>query len=140
MALIVDAGALYAQADPKDSHHAGAVEVLSAEPETLVASCFAVAEADHLVLARLGEQAESLFLRDLAEGTYLVECLSQAELADVWDLARKYRKLQPGLADLSAVVLARRYRTRRLLTFDERTFRPIVPLQGGHFTILPADR
>jgi uncharacterized protein len=139
LALIVDAGALYAQADPRDAHHAGAVEVLSAEPETLVASCFAAAEADHLILTRLGPDAESLFLRDLADGTYVVECLTQAELGAAWNLANRYRGVAPGLADLSAVVLARRYRTRRLLTFDERTFRLIVPLQGGHFTILPAD-
>lgn len=32
-----------------------------------------------------------------------------------------------------------RYRTRRLLTFNERDFRAIAPLQGGAFTVLPAD-
>ena len=36
--------------------------------------------------------------------------------------------------------LAERYATRRLLTFDERAFRSVPPLQGGSFTILPADQ
>jgi predicted nucleic acid-binding protein len=45
-----------------------------------------------------------------------------------------------GHADASVAVLAARFGTRRILTFDERHFRAITPLQGGHFTILPADR
>jgi hypothetical protein len=36
-------------------------------------------------------------------------------------------------------VLARRYRSRRIITFDERAFRTVAPLQGGSFTVLPAD-
>ncbi len=44
-----------------------------------------------------------------------------------------------GVADASIVVLAARYRTTRLLTFDERHFRAIKPLHGEAFTLLPAD-
>jgi len=36
-------------------------------------------------------------------------------------------------------VLARRYSTTRIVTFDERAFRTVVPLHGGTFTVLPAD-
>lgn len=45
--------------------------------------------------------------------------------------------LNLGLADLSVVVLAHRFRTRRLLTFGERDFRAVTPLSGGSFTLLP---
>lgn len=31
-------------------------------------------------------------------------------------------------------------RTTRIVSFDERRFRTVTPLQGGAFTILPADR
>jgi len=55
-------------------------------------------------------------------------------------VARRYRDLELGLADASLVVLAERFQTRRLLTFDERDFRSVSPLQGGSFTLLPADR
>jgi len=44
-----------------------------------------------------------------------------------------------GLADLSVIVLAARYRTRRILTFDERDFRRVRPLDGDSFVLLPAD-
>ena len=36
------------------------------------------------------------------------------------------------------MVLADRHGTTRILTFDERAFRAVPPLQGGTFTILPA--
>ena len=51
----------------------------------------------------------------------------------------RYSDLNLGLADLSVVVLAHRFRTDRLLTFDERDFRAMRPLAGGHFALLPKD-
>jgi hypothetical protein len=39
----------------------------------------------------------------------------------------------------ATMALAERYGTRRLLTFDERHFRAVTPLQGGAFELLPAD-
>jgi hypothetical protein len=140
VALLLDAGALYAQADRADPHHGAVVEILRAEREPLVTSAVAVAEADYLILTRLGIDVELAFLEDLAEGTFLVECLSRPELAMALALARRHRDLAIGLADASLVVLAQRFRTRRLVTFDERAFRSIAPLQGGTFTLLPADR
>jgi predicted nucleic acid-binding protein len=140
VALLLDAGALYAQADRADPHHGAVVEILRAEREPLVTSAVAVAEADYLILTRLGIDVELAFLEDLAEGTFLVECLSRAELATALTVARRHRDLEIGLADASLVVLAQRFRTRRLLTFDERAFRVIAPLQGGSFVLLPADR
>ncbi len=44
-----------------------------------------------------------------------------------------------SLADTALVMLAHRFRTRRVLTFDERASRTVTPLQDGAFTILPAD-
>jgi predicted nucleic acid-binding protein len=139
MALLVDAGALYAQADRADPHHRAVVEILRAERGPLVTSQIAVAEADYLMLTRLGLDVEFAFVQDLAAGTFLAECLSRGELGLALDVARRYRDLKLGVADAALVVLARRYRTRRLLTFDERAFRAVTPLQGGSFTLLPAD-
>ena len=52
-------------------------------------------------------------------------------------LHQRYAAFDLGLADLSVVVLAHRFRTSRILTLDERHFRAITPLEGGFFTILP---
>ena len=139
MALIIDAGGLNAQADRADPAHAAVVDILRRERGLLITSEVAVAEADYLILTRLGIDVELAFLDDLAEGTFLVECLTREELGAVRDLARRHRDLEIGLADASLVVLARRHRTRRIITFDERAFRAVAPLQGGSFTILPTD-
>jgi predicted nucleic acid-binding protein len=54
-------------------------------------------------------------------------------------LDEQYADLGLGLADASVVILARRFRTTRLLSFDDRDFRAVTPLGGGHFTLLPRD-
>lgn len=138
-ALIVDAGALYAQADADEPEHEAISAALLAERGELVTLQLVVAEADYLILRRLGIDAELAFLEDLAEGTYIADALAPAELAIARDIAARYRDLELGLADASLVVLANRWGTRRILTLDERAFRTVTPLQGGAFTVLPAD-
>ena len=64
---------------------------------------------------------------------------TREEHGQVLELDMRYPDLTPGLADLSVVVLAHRFRTDRLLTFDERGFRALRPLAGGRFTLLPKD-
>jgi predicted nucleic acid-binding protein len=138
-ALIVDAGALYAQADADEPEHAAVTAALRAERGTLVTSQLVVAEADYLIMRRLGIDVELSFLDDLAQGTYTVDALTTAELASARDVVARYRDLELGLADASLVVLAQRWRTRRILTLDERAFRAVTPLQGEAFHLLPAD-
>jgi hypothetical protein len=138
-ALIVDAGALYAQADADEPQHAAVAQALREERDSFVTSQVVVAEADYLILRRLGIDVELRFLDDLAEGTYVVDALTPAELTIARDVVARYRDLELGLADASLVVIASRWRTRRILTLDERAFRAVTPLQGGSFEILPAD-
>jgi len=114
--------------------------VLRSERETLVTTELVVAEADYLILDRLGVETELAFLDDLAAGTYLVECLTRQELSVARRIVERYGNLRLGLADASLVVIAARYRTSRILTLDMRVFRTVTPLQGGSFTVLPADR
>lgn len=139
MALIVDAGALFAQANANDPDHDAVTAVLMNEPGPLVTSELAAAEADYLILDRLGVDVELQFLTDLEEETFTVECLTRADISVARGVIERYRDLRVGLADASLVVLARRHHTRRILTFDHRAFRTVVPLQGGEFTVLPAD-
>jgi len=68
-----------------------------------------------------------------------VVALEAAEYRAVRDLEDRYASLDLGLADCATVVLASRLGTRKLLTFDERHVRTFTPLQGGVFTLLPAD-
>jgi predicted nucleic acid-binding protein len=139
VALVVDAGTLYAQADADEPRHAEVAKVLRDERELLVTTELAVAEADYLILDRLGPDIELAFVDDLVNGTFVVECLTRDELDRARGVVERYRDLRLGLADASLVVLAQRHGTTRILSFDERVFRAVAPLQGGSFTVLPAD-
>jgi predicted nucleic acid-binding protein len=139
VALIVDAGALYAQADADEPRHAEVAQILRGERELLVTTELAIAEADYMILDRLGPDVELAFVDDLVSGTFVVECLTRDDLARARGVVERYRDLRLGLADASLVVLAQRHGTTRILSFDERAFRTVAPLQGGTFTVLPAD-
>lgn len=139
MALVVDASCLLCYVDADEPRHEDVTVLIRAERGSLVTTEVAVAEADYLILDRLGVDAELAFLTDLAEGTFIVDCLDRSELTEAREIAARYRDLRLGLADASLVVLAARYSTTRILTLDERAFRAVTPLQGGSFTVLPAD-
>jgi uncharacterized protein len=137
--LILDAGPLLAAADRLDPIRTTVQEVLLKDVGPLVLPAPVSAEVDYLVGKKLGRDARLAFVDDLAAERFVVECLRPDDYAAVAGLERQYADLDPGLADLSVVIMARRFRTRRILTFDERHFRAIRPLQGGTFTLLPAD-
>jgi predicted nucleic acid-binding protein len=137
--LIVDAGPLIALDDVADPARAIARPYFVQSSEELIIPAPITAEVDYLIGRRLGRTARLAFLTDLARGRFRVECLTAYEYQLVLRLDEQYTDLDVGLADLSVVVLARRFETRRILTFDERHFRALRPLDGGAFTLLPAD-
>lgn len=138
MTLVLDAGVLFAQADAADPEHEVAATLLQAETGPLITSQFALAEADYLILDRLGVDAEAAFLDDLVAGTFLADCLDRDELRAARDLAHRYRDLELGIADASLLVLAARHRTVRIATLDRNDFLAVRPLYGDAFELLPA--
>lgn len=139
MTLILDAAPVVALHDRRDERQADVEALFRTEPDRLVIPAPVSAEIDYLISTRLGERSRQAFLADVAAGRYLVECLEGDDYRTVLDLERRYADLAPGLADLSVAVLAHRYNTDRIATFDERHFRAIRPLGSGTaFTLLPA--
>ncbi len=139
MTLIVDAAPLVALGDSRDRLHAVVGDVLRAETGDLVVPAPVSAEVDYLIRRRGSASAARAFLRDVASGRFRVEGLTANEHGTVARLDEQYADLDLGLADLSVVILAHRFHTRRLLTFDERDFRAVTPLAGGSFTLIPRD-
>jgi predicted nucleic acid-binding protein len=138
--LIVDAGPVIAMGDRRDPRQASAERCLRDEPGALVVPAPVTAEIDHILSRRGGRDARRSFLDDLAAGRFRVECVEPEEYPAIALLERTYAELEPGLSDLSIVVLAHRLGTTRIATFDERRFRALRPLSGGSFTLLPLDR
>ncbi len=140
MTLILDAAPVVALAEHDDPRRAEILEIMQGEPGELIMPAPVTAEVDYLLGRRYGRPARVAFLQDLAAGRYMVACLEREDYATVGELEARYADLELGLADCATVVLANRYDTTQIVTFDERHFRAVTPLQGGAFTILPADR
>ena len=139
MTLVVDAGPLISLMNTEDPLRHEVSRVLLNEAGQLVLPAPVSAEVDYFVQRRFGRVARRAFLADLAGGRFQVACLEPAEYDLVLMYDEQYADLDVGLADLSVAVLARRFRTRRILTFDERHFRALRPLDGGSFVLLPQD-
>lgn len=141
MTLVLDAAPLVALADAKEPQLEALLRIRDEEEGQLVLPAPVAAEVDYLLGARFGEAARRAFLSDLAAQRYDVACLEADDYRAVSELDIRYSDLDLGLglADCSIMILAERYETRRLLSFDERHFRAVAPLQGGSFELLPAD-
>ncbi|HZV75919.1 MAG TPA: PIN domain-containing protein [Conexibacter sp.] len=140
MTLLIDAGPLVALADAGEPQRDAILTAINDEAASLVVPAPTTAEVDYLLGQRLGDPARRAFLTDLAAGRFTVACLEREDYSTIADLETRYADLRLGLADCALVVLAHRYETTRILSFDERHFCTVTPLGGGSFTLLPSDR
>jgi len=137
--IIVDASAVIAASDRTDRNSAAARAAMASARVPLIVPAPVSAEIDYMLERRLNRLSRLQFLIDVQRGRFRIECLELADYTTILNLEERYAGMNPGLADLSLVVLAARFKTTTLLTFDERHFRNIEPLQGGRFTLLPID-
>ena len=139
MTLVVDATPLVALADEREPRRLEILALLREERDNLFIPAPVTAEIDYLLGQRFGPRARRAFLEDLRARRYESPGLDARDYETALELDRRYADLNLGLADLSLAVIAQKVGTRRILTFDERHFRVVRPMQGGVFTLLPAD-
>jgi predicted nucleic acid-binding protein len=137
--LVIDAAPLVALADQHEPRRDEILTLLRAESGGLFVPAPVTAEVDYLLGQRFGAAARRAFLEDLAARRYESPGLDARDYEAALELDRRYADLDLGLADLSIAILARKLGTRRILTFDQRHFRAVRPMQGGAFTLLPDD-
>jgi uncharacterized protein len=137
--LVIDAGPLVALADEHEPRRREILDLLEADRGSLFIPAPVTAEVDYLLGQRFGSQARRAFMQDLAARRYESPGLDSRDYEAALELNGRYADLNLGLADLSVAVMARRLGTRRILTFDQRHFRAVRPLQGGTFALVPAD-
>lgn len=137
--IILDTSGVYAFKDESADEHMAVRQVLESDPGPFIMSPFVLAELDYLLAERLGQAVEREVLEDVADGAYELAEFGPDDVVAAMELIDRYSDLKIGLADASVAVLAARHRTMRLLTLDERDFRPMRPLYGTAFTLLPAD-
>ena len=139
MTVVIDAGPLVALGDANDPYFPRIDQLLRTVDGPLIVPAPVTTEVDHLLGQRIGHGAQRNFIADLAAGRFTVACLEREDYTSIGELDARYADLGLGLAGCALVVIANRYSTDRIVSFDERHFRAVTPLAGGAFEILPAD-
>lgn len=135
--ILADTSGLLALFNRREPRHSAVRTAVENEPEPLVVSPYVIAELDCLIATRLGVEAELTVLFELAGGAYHLADFPAEDLARAQSVIERYSDQDIGAADASIVVLADRYRTTAVLTFDHRHFNTVRPLAGGSFQLLP---
>lgn len=135
--ILADTSGLLAYYNRAEPGHDAVRGVVERTPGPLVVSPYVVAELDHLVMTRMGVDAELAVLDELSGGAYELASISAAELARARDVVARFRDQGIGVTDASLVVLARRYRTRAVLTLDHRHFDVLLTEDDHPFDVLP---
>lgn len=136
--IIVDTNILVAYVNSADPRFPDASKVFDNAPEA-VTSPMVMAEFDYLIRTRLGGAAARSAVRAvLGDGLQIAE-IDERDLLQAIDVDERFGDLNAGITDASLVVLAGRFDTLNIATFDHRHFRALKPLQGESFRLLPAD-
>jgi uncharacterized protein len=138
IALIVDAGPLYAYVDGDDAHHQACLELLETHPGPLIVPTLVITEVVYLIASRLGWQAETRFLGDLAAGELSLEPVAAEDLLRIAELVALYHDLPLGTVDASVVAAAERLGAKQVATVDRRHFTVVRPNHVEAFDLLPA--
>jgi uncharacterized protein len=136
--IIVDTSGVLAAIDPRQVHHAAAARELL-RPQRRILSPFVLAELDYLISTHAGQSEELRLLADVANGAYELQEFTPADVAAASAMIDQHADLHLGLADASIAVLAQRYRTRDILTLDQRHFRIVLGPDRQPFRLLPMD-
>jgi uncharacterized protein len=137
--ILIDTSGLLAWIDASQNFHREVSAAMKTIPGPFLLSPFILAELDYLTSTRIGTAAELALLEEVARGAYRLEPFSPSDVQRALVVLERFQDLQIGLADASIVVLAERYRTRDVLTLDERHFRPLRTLDGKPFRLIPID-
>ncbi len=137
--ILLDTSGLFAALVANQRAHEAARAALEQARPPLVLSPFVLAELDYFVAQTGGLEGELKLLGEVGAGAYDLVPFLHEDVVEAAGVIERYRDLRIGLADASIVVLAGRFRTRSVLTLDERHFRPLRTPAGEPFTVLPAD-
>ena len=135
--IVVDTGVLYAFFVADDRNHEAAQALMDEGGGRWLLSPYVVAELDYFILKRFGPLDEQRMLAELTEGLYEHASMTVADIAGCRALLATRADLSIGITDASLAVLADRYGTRRIATFDRRHFGNLRALDGTPFELLP---
>lgn len=127
--IVADTGAILALVDADDKHHAVLRGLFDHDPDWILPWAI-LPEVDYLLAAHVGADAELAFVRDLAEGRYVVDSGGEGDFARAHELCRRYKDLRLGLVDGIVAAVAERIGASAIATLDLRHF-ATIEIHGG---------
>ena len=131
---LCDTGPVVALADRSDRQHEACVRAFEVFGGNLVTSWPVISEAFYLLPYR--DEREFLWKIILSRGIEVADLLFE-DLARVKSLMKQYSDQPMDLADASLVVLAERFKLRKVLTLDRRHFGVYRPRHTSYFELFP---
>lgn len=138
--ILVDTNVLVALGNKSDQLHKAANELLdSLDDEDLVVVPMVVAETCYLIgeRDRGGPAAEALFLRDVANGSFILAEMTNDDVERMADLVEQYASANIGGTDASIVAIAERMGIDTIATFNRRDFDIVRHKNGNAFNVIP---
>ncbi|PPD50127.1 MAG: VapC toxin family PIN domain ribonuclease [Methylobacter sp.] len=120
--LIADTGYFAALANPKDAYYQHAIRFSKTLQADLLTTWPVLTETCHYLIKRVSPLAQSLLLRQVANGTISVFEFGSDDALRMAELMEKYADLPMDLADASLVILAEQLGHGRILSTDQRDF------------------
>lgn len=120
--IIVDTGFWLALANRNDKYHLQAQLVIQNIREPLITTWCVVTETCYILLTRLGNYAQMLFIENILAGSFEIFELQTNHIRRMKELLERYSDLPMDLADASLVVLAEYLEHGKILTSDCRDF------------------
>ena len=121
--IIADTGFWLAIANRRDQHHRAAVHCMDTLAEPLITTWPVLTETCHLLLSRMGRDAETTFIQACDQGAFEIFEMTQGICGRLRELMHQYNDLPMDLADASLVLLAEQLGHGRILSTDQRDFR-----------------
>jgi uncharacterized protein len=137
--ILVDTSAALQLASSTAHRHTDVVKVIDELAGPFLLSPFVLAELDYMLGTRHGQSAQMAMLAEVVDGAYELAQFDRGDVHSATKVIRQYEDLRIGLADASIVVLAKKYQTVDVLTFDARHFRAMGGPGGHPFRLLPDD-
>lgn len=118
--LIADTSGIIAFLDRDDYYHSSVVDVI--KKHQIYIPVTVLPEVDYLATKYLGERVARTFLEDLADGYFKYLPIDLNDINKTTKIMERYKDLPLGFVDASLIILAERYKIRKILTLDRRHF------------------
>ncbi len=137
MTVVADTGPLYALMDSADAWHERVLGWWRTNRQSIVVPVCVLPEVCYLLHTRISPEAETAFVRAVADGEFVAEPLEPEDITRASTLLEKYSDLALGFVDATVIATAERLNATEVLTTDRRHFAAVRTTHGKSLRLLP---